>query len=73
MIYIVVVADRHKDPEPFPFVDRDKAILFAREEARTLAGDGPFDIDEYKVEGRELTLDIGPEGDAVWVVGKEMQ
>lgn len=73
MIYVVMVSDRHKDPEPYLFSDRGEAIGFAYTEALGIAGGNESRIEESEVEGRELLLQIEPEGDSVWVLGKEIR
>ena len=69
MIWLLMVDDRRKDPEAHPYAEEAAAIAAAEETARELglavypraADDDPWRF-----------LAVGPEGDGVWVVGKEV-
>jgi hypothetical protein len=69
VIYVVMVDDRHKDPQAHLYLDESAAIDAARAAAAemglaeqpTPAADDPWRF-----------LATGPEGDGVWVVGQEV-
>lgn len=72
-IYVVIVNDRHTDPEPHLFSTRELAIENARLQAVANAR-MPKDIEEEaEPPGDWLFLaTYSVEGDSVWVVAKEV-
>lgn len=67
-VYIVMVKDRHTDPEPYPFLTAESAIRFAR---GYLAPYGD-EVGECEVDGWLFYASYSSEGDAIWVVEKEV-
>jgi hypothetical protein len=74
MIYIVMVNDRHNDPEPWPYTEAGRALLAAEAEAMRLAGGdwSKVEVASPPADGWAWSAVIGSEGDSVWVVAKEM-
>jgi hypothetical protein len=74
VIYIVMVEDRHADPEPWPFTQAGRALLAAEAEAMRLAGGdwSKVTVANPPAEAWLWSAQIGNEGDGVWVVGKEL-
>lgn len=68
IVYVAMIADRHTDPEPYPFTTAEAAITFAKEAARRYAHD-PKDITEEEIEGWLYYARYG-EDSAVWVLEK---
>ncbi len=73
-LYVLVIGDRHADPTPFPFTDRDRAIGEARE---WLAGhmhpDDADDLGEYPATAPWLfRATYSHEGDWVGVIVREL-
>jgi hypothetical protein len=65
-VYVVIEHDRHRDPDPYVFDDREDAIGFARGIARGWLTEWHGDI-----LGSRLFLAMHEtESDAVWVVEK---
>lgn len=71
-VFVVIVNDRHADPEPHLFTDRERALRFAADEARRI------------MHGRDVTVWPPPSGwlylvehesesDRVWVLEKELE
>lgn len=50
-VYVAMVCDRHRDPEPFLFATAEAAIDYARGQAARMAHD-PDDVDESFTPGR---------------------
>jgi hypothetical protein len=69
-IYIVMINDRHSDPEPYPFETAEAAIDFARNQARELCRHG--EPEETEIRGWLFHSRFSVEGDSVWVVAKEL-
>lgn len=66
IVYVVIEHDRHRDPDPYVFDDRDAAITFAREIARDW-----LEEQHGELLSGQLFLAVHPsESDAVWVVEK---
>jgi hypothetical protein len=65
-VYVVMVCDRHHDPDPCLFSTKDDALAFARETARSW-------LIEQVPPSRWLYLATHEsEGDSVWVIEKEI-
>jgi predicted alpha-1,6-mannanase (GH76 family) len=68
-IYVAMVDDRHRDPEPHLFTTAAAAIAYARERAEGwLVEDDAGDDISWLYYATHRT-----ESDAVWVVAKELQ
>ena len=77
MVYVVLVQDRHTDPEIEVFATEEAALAYAREQALDNAQD-PESIEETEcdpddVDGWVLTINYGTGGDHVTVMKKEIQ
>ncbi len=68
-LYIAMIADRHSDPEPYPFTTPEAAIAFARREAEQLTN---TEVVEEPVAGWLYHATYSGEGDSVWVVEREL-
>lgn len=68
-VFVVMVNDRHSDPEPFVFTTEEDAVDFARARAREYAYD-QSDIDESPADGWLYRATYSVEGDSVWVISK---
>jgi len=68
MIYVVMVDDRHKYAEAHLFTDLGKALARAKDEAEYA---GCFVVDDTP-DGWLFFAAHSTEGDAVWVVEKEI-
>lgn len=65
-LYVAMVHDRHYEPTPHLFTDKDRAIEFAKEKIGKLAGDGDFE--ELPLYGDNLYAATYEPGDhSVWV------
>ena len=71
-IYVAMICDRHADPEPYVFTNLDAAIAYARREAEEGAR-VPENIVEETIPTWHYFARYSPEGDAVWVVEKELR
>lgn len=69
-IYIVMLDDRHVDPEPFPFTTYDAAKNYVT----TIAADvrHPESIVEYSPPPNGWLYLMSYNGNYVWIVEKEM-
>lgn len=65
-VYVVMVCDRHDDPDPVLFTDEESALA----EARSAAQDLGCAVQETPAGW--LFLALHEEGDSVWVVEKEL-
>jgi len=72
-IYVVMVNDRHTDPEPYVFSTAERAIEYARQATQEYAH-GPEDIDETlpPPAGWLYSASYSVEDDSVWVIEKEL-
>lgn len=70
-LFIVVVEDRHADPDPYVFTNRRAAIDFAWSQAHTYAL-ADTDVEVRDVEGYEYFVSYSPESDKVWVKAKTL-
>lgn len=71
-VYVVMVDDRHDDPEPFVFTTAEAAIEYARQTAIDSAT-RPDDVEEEPApDGWLYHARYSVEGDAVWVIEKEL-
>jgi formylmethanofuran dehydrogenase subunit E-like metal-binding protein len=68
-LFVVMVNDRHCDPEPELFTTAGQAIAYARSEAEQYART-PEDVDETPIEGWLYHASWGPESDSIWVLAK---
>lgn len=68
-LYVVMVNDRHSDPEPFVFSTPEAATDFARREVNDYA-QRPADVVEQQIDGWLYCATYSPEGDSVWVLEK---
>lgn len=64
-VYVVMVNDRHTDPEPFVFSTEDAAVAFARETARDWLVELLGAAEGWLYYAKHPT-----ESDEVWVVAK---
>lgn len=73
LVYVVMVNDRHDDPQPHVFTTAEAAITFARNFATERAGHNPDAFAERKPNGDELYYAVySVENDCVWVVEREL-
>ncbi len=70
-LYVVMVNDRHTDPEPNVFSDPSAAVEYARATAKASARRDE-DFEETPVAGWLYHATYSVEGDSVWVVEKEL-
>lgn len=71
-LYVVMVNDRHCEPEPELFTTAEQAIAYARSEAEQYART-PDDIDETPIRGWLYHASWGAEGDSIWVIAKTVK
>jgi hypothetical protein len=71
-VYVLMICDRHSDPEPMVFTTAAAAIDKARETAREYAR-SPGDVEESEIDGWLYYASYSPESDRVWVVACEVQ
>lgn len=71
IVYVAIVADRHTDTEPYVFSTADAAIKYARH-AAVENSDSSTDIEEETMVGWLYYARYSEEGDAVWVIEKEI-
>jgi hypothetical protein len=73
MVYVVMMADRHADPEPEVFTDQDAAIAYARKFAEGGAH-RPGDLEEHEPPpGWLYYATYSSESDSVWVLTKKLR
>lgn len=70
-VFVVVVEDRHTDTEPHLFANREAALAFAHRTAAEYA-DEHCEITVHNVPDCIYSATMGEEGDAVWVVEREV-
>lgn len=70
-LYVVMINDRHCDPEAHVFATADTAIAAARQVALNNAH-SPSRIEEYETEGWLWHASYSVEGDSVWVIEKTL-
>ena len=70
-LYIVMHNDRHADPEPEVFLDKDYAVDYARRTAQEYCH-YPEDYEEHDVLGWLFYAKYSCENDSVWVVEKTL-
>jgi hypothetical protein len=70
-IYVAMIADRHTDPEPYPFTTAEQAIAYARQAAHANAR-SPEAVEESDIDGWLYHATYSTEGDAVWVLAKTL-
>lgn len=68
-VYVMMVDDRHSDPEPTVYASSFEAINDAASWARDHASD-PDDIDESPIGGWLYHATYSSESDSVWVLEK---
>jgi hypothetical protein len=69
-VYVVMMDDRHADPEPEVFTDQDAAIAYARKFAE---GNGR-EVDEHEPPpGWLYYATYSVESDSVWVLTKRLR
>jgi len=72
-VYVVMVNDRHSDPQAIPFLDRGNAISHARSLARNYSAEHPEDFKEDENHDTwEYYVEYSCEGDRIWVVKEEV-
>ena len=71
-LYVAMVDDRHTDPYARLFTTPERAIDYARRLAEENAA-RPQDVEESEVEGWLYHATWSTEGDAVWVVPREVE
>lgn len=69
-LYVVMVNDRHTEPYAEIFSDPERAVEWARSKAKEWASNG--DYEEEQVDGCLFCARYSCEGDAVWVIEKEL-
>lgn len=73
IVYVAVVEDRHADPDPQVFTDREAAIAWALKEATESARGGPEDVEVLNLpQYYEFYVSYSPESDCAWVVKREL-
>lgn len=70
-LYVVMINDRHTDPEPYVFSTPEAAIDYARSEAHEYART-PEGVEEEPIEGWLYYARYSGEGDSVWVIAKTL-
>jgi hypothetical protein len=70
-VYVVMVCERHTDPTPYVFTDRDRAINYARSEAASYAGSAS-NVEEEQIDGWEYYATWPTEDDAIWVIKRKV-
>jgi len=70
-VYVVMIQDRHADPEPYVFSTAEAAIAYARQHALEYAS-SPDDVEEEPVDGWLYHARYSGESDSVWVIEKEL-
>ena len=68
-IFVVMVDDRHMDPQAYLYADEERALRAAGERADEMGlavHPAPDVMDPWRF------LATGPEGDGVWVVSEEV-
>lgn len=65
-VFVVLLQDRHADPEVAVFSDREIAIRFARETAQEMARH-PEDYEEKQIKGLEFFASYSCESDCISV------
>jgi hypothetical protein len=71
-VYVVMICDRHCDPEPYVFETPEDAIAYARSEAVEGAR-VPENIVEEHIPAWLYYARYSPEGDSVWVIEKDVR
>ena len=68
-VYIVMIEDRHTDPQAYVFSTAERAIAYAKRAAEENATD-PEDIEEQAVKDWLYYAVYSVEGDSVWVIAR---
>jgi hypothetical protein len=73
-IFVVITDDRHVDPAPEVFTERDAAVEYAQSQAIALNHHPEYlDLLADPPEGWLYLATYSSEGDCVWVVEKELR
>lgn len=67
LIYVVIWDDRHSDPSPFPFTERDVAIEWARAKAKEYDRFGDYSEQVANGTGQIFRATYSCEGDSLTV------
>lgn len=70
-IYVVMVNDRHAEPEAYLFTNKKEAMEFAKATAESYCHDVE-DLKEIKISGWEYYIEYSCEADCIWVIKKEL-
>ncbi len=70
-VYVAMIADRHADVEAHVFTSDRAAIAYAKQCVAAYARH-PESVEEQEVAGWLYYASYSPEGDAVWVVEREV-
>jgi hypothetical protein len=72
-VYVAMICDRHADPEPYVFTTQEMAITYAATCVSEYARH-PEDIEDHvpPPDGWLYYTTYSPEGDAVWVLAKQI-
>lgn len=68
-VYVVMINDRHSDPEPYVFSTAERAIAYAKAKALEYARD-PGDVEEEPIDGWLYHARYSVEDDSLWVLAK---
>ena len=71
IIYNVIWEDRHEDITVTSFLDRDKAIAYAKVNAKDNVSNGYYR--EIDIDGREFYAAYSWEQDSIWVVKNKVR
>lgn len=72
-IYNVLNNDRHVDASAKPFLDKDKAIEYAKKMAKLNSAKFPEDYKEMEVKGWLFCVGYSCEGDSYWVTEHKIE
>ena len=70
-VFVAMVDDRHRDPEPYVFDTAPEAVGFAERYAADNASDG-FTVEVEPVDGWLYCARFTIEGDSVWVLERRI-
>lgn len=72
-VYVVMINDRHTDPEPEVFLNRDEAIEFAQKYVREYGRPGDVEVHDPPPMGWLFYGTYSVEADCVWVLEKTLR
>lgn len=72
-IYNVIDNCHGDDTTAIPFLDLDKAIAYARKEAKRASAKYPEDYKEKEIKGWLFCVEYCCEGDMIWITEHDME